>query len=81
MKAELTTLAGQRETTCHERKERVDTALIFFFWFSVVVRVYLFDGFIFTGLRLLFAAHPKVVAGIFVHPYISVDGVQTSLPF
>ena len=49
MKTELTALAKQRETTCHER-ERADTDLEFSFWFSVVVLMYLFAGFVSTSV-------------------------------
>ena len=36
MKAELTALAGQKETTYHGEKERAVTDLEFFSWFSFV---------------------------------------------
>ena len=52
MNVESTAFAGQRETTCHEEKDRTDSNLGFYSWFSVVVRAYLFAGFLFTGSRL-----------------------------
>ena len=64
MKAESTALAGQKEITRHEKKERADTDHGFSFWLSVVVRVYLFADFAFTGSCLV-CAHPKLGAANF----------------
>ena len=45
MKAESTTLAGQRETTCHDKNERENSDLEISSWFPVVVLTCLFSFF------------------------------------
>ena len=53
MKAELTVLVGQGETTCHEERKRTNTDLEFSLWCSVSVLTYLFAGFIFTDVCMV----------------------------
>ena len=63
MKAESTTLAGQRESTWHEKKENRDRPWIFFLGFgcnsNVVVSWFHLHRFT-SCMRQLFGAHPKM---------------------
>ena len=66
MKVESTALAGQRETTCHNEKERADTELEFSSWFSVIFLTLVSSSQIRVWCETLFGAHPKMGAAIFV---------------
>ena len=64
MKADSTALAGQRETRCYEKKERIDTDLEFSSGFpmvgsNVLVLWFRLHRFV-SGVRLLFEAQPKI---------------------